>query len=125
MPDPMMMTFSSDLARWLIDVQSGAAQAPRLDPTVSIVDNVRRLDLAHGCPDRVARFLDAIPPAIASAFVAAVARALSDGAQIQVMWLPGYDFELTVSDVRREASVVSVVLRSPFAADVAPPDASV
>jgi len=124
MPDPMMTTFSKDLSGYFVSVYEGAVQSPRLDPAISIVENVQRLDLAHGCPDRVAQYLDAIPPATAAAFVAAVATALNDGALVQVMWLPGYEFELTVSDVRRESSVVGIVLRSPYAADVAPPPTS-
>lgn len=118
MPDPTLMTFSNDLSRWFLDLHEGSVEAPRLDPSSSLADNVSRLGLAHGCPDAVVQFLDAIPPAVASAFVAAVARALDDRVQVQVMWLPGYDFELTVSDVRREASVVGIVLRTPFAADL-------
>jgi hypothetical protein len=124
MPDPTMVTFSRDLSAHFVSVYEGAVQPPELDPSVSIIENVQRLDLAHGCPDRVAQFLDAIPPATAAAFIAAVATALHDRALVQVIWLPGYEFELTVSDVRREASMVGIVLRSPYAADVAPSETS-
>lgn len=118
MPDPMMTTFSADLTRYFLRVHEGIVQPPALDPGESLVDNVRRLELDSGVPPRVEEFLNSMPPAAAAAVVAAVGTGLASRALVQLAWLPAYAFEVAITHVQRDAEMLTVVVKSPFAADV-------
>jgi hypothetical protein len=102
-----------------LNMAFGTKQVAEIDqdlfgPGQLLSDAAMRLGVDdHG----LARYLDQLPAAVHDALRATIASAIERGQGITFAWMPGYDYELTVTDVGEgpvSPGGVTVLLKSPY-----------
>jgi hypothetical protein len=91
--------------------------APTLETTLSEV--FERAGLLGASERETAELLNAFPPVLKDAALTVAVSALRRGSQVSVVWMPGYEFELTVSQATKGGrGEVAVLVRSPYPDEV-------